>query len=170
MMLKISSYAIVDTTDSIHRARRHAREPEILQWALVLGLCSLLIFAVLAFGAVEEWSTFVFEAGAAVLFLVWVGKQLLAGQVKLSRNPLYLPALFFFILLLAQVGFRTSAYGYITQYEVFQYFSYGIVLLIAAECVREENDRKNFALALIVFGALYAFFALAQALTYARQV
>jgi O-antigen ligase len=114
---------------------------------------------------VEEWSTFVFEAGAAVLFLVWAGKQLLAGRVKLSRNPLYLPALFFFILLLAQVGFRTSAYGYITQYEVFQYFSYGIVLLIAAECVREENDRKNFALALIVFGTLYAFFALAQALT-----
>jgi len=154
---------IVDTTDSIDLER--GRKPEVVQWILVLGLSAILIFAVLAFGAVEEWSTFVFEAGAAVLFLVWAGKQLLAGRVKLSRNPLYLPALFFFILLLAQVGFRTSAYGYITQYEVFQYFSYGIVLLIAAECVREENDRKNFALALIVFGTLYAFFALAQALT-----
>ena len=86
-MLKISSYAIVDTTDSIHRARRHAREPEILQWVLVLGLCSLLIFAVLAFGAVDEWSTFVFEAGAAVLFLVWAGKQVVSRQVTLSKNP-----------------------------------------------------------------------------------
>ena len=46
-----------------------------------------------------------------------------------------------------------------------QYVSYGIVLLIAAECVREEDARKKFALALIVFGALYAFFALAQELT-----
>ena len=36
---------------------------------------------------------------------------------------------------------------------------------MAGECVREEADRKNFALALIVFGALYAFYALAQALT-----
>ena len=71
MTLKISSYAIVDTTHSIRRARRQAREPEIVQWVLVLGLCSLLIFAVLAFGAVDEWSTFVFEAGAAALFLVW---------------------------------------------------------------------------------------------------
>jgi O-antigen ligase len=68
-------------------------------------------------------------------------------------------------LLLAQVALRTSAYGYVTEYQVLQYSSYGIVLLIAAECVREEDDRKKFALALIIFGALYAFFALAQALT-----
>ena len=125
-MLKISSDAIVDTTDSIHRARRHAREPEILQWALVLGLCSLLIFAVLAFGAVDEWSTFVFEAGAAVLFLVWAGKQVVSMQVKLSKNPLHLPALLFFGLILAQVALRRSAYGYVTEYEALQYISYEI--------------------------------------------
>jgi O-antigen ligase len=164
-MLKISSYAVVDTTDSIDLARRRGREPGTLQWVLVLGLCALLIFAVLAFGAVEEWSTFAFEAGAAVLFLVWAGKQFVSRQVKLSKNPLYPPALFFFVLVLAQVGLRTSAYGYVTKYEVLQYVSYGIVLLIAAECVREEDARKKLALALIVFGALYAFFALAQELT-----
>src|SRR6202795_623050 len=116
MMLKISSYAIVDTTDSIHRARRHARKPEILEWVLVLGLCSLLIFAVLAFGAVDEWSTFVFEAGAAVLFLVWAGKQLVSQELKLSQNPLYLPAFLFFGLILAQIVLRRSAYSYITKY------------------------------------------------------
>src|ERR1022692_2091909 len=164
-MLKISSFAVVDTTDSIDLARRRGREPGTLQWVLVLGLCALLIFAVLAFGAVEEWSTFAFEASAAVLFLVWAGKQFVSRQVTLSENPLYLPALFFFVLLLAQVGLRTSAYGYVTKYGAFQYFSYGIVLLIAAECVREEDVRKKFALALIGFGALYAFFALAKELT-----
>jgi O-antigen ligase len=156
---------VVDTNDSIDLERQRRPQPGVSQWVLVFGLYALLIFAILAFGAVEEWSKFVLEGGTAVLFLVWAGKQLLAGRVKLSRNPVYLPALFFFTLLLVQVGLRTSSYGYITQYEVFQYFSYGIVLLIAGECVREENDRRNFALALIVFGALYAFFALAQALT-----
>jgi O-antigen ligase len=163
--LKISSYLIVDTTDAIDLEHQRGREPKDLHWVLVFGLCALLIFAVLAFGAVEEWSTFAFEAGAAVLFLVWAGKQLVSRQVTLSKNPLYSPVLFFFVLLLAQVGLRTSAYGYVTKYEVLQYVSYGIVLLIAAECVREEDVRKKFALALIVFGALYAFFALAQALT-----
>jgi O-antigen ligase len=154
---------VVDTADSINLER--GRESGTLQWVLVGGLCALLIFAVLAFGAVEEWSTFAFEAGAAILFIVWAGKQVVSRQVKLSKNPLYLPALLFFLLLLAQVGLRTSAYGYVTKYEVLQYVSYGIVLLIAAECVRDEDARQKFALALIVFGALYAFFALAQELT-----
>jgi len=164
-MLKISSYAIVDTTDSIHRSRRRTREPGILQWVLVLGLCALLIFAVLAFGAVDEWSTFAFEAGAGALFLVWAGKQLVSRQLKLSKNPLYPPALFFFALVLAQVGLGTSAYGYVTKYEVLQYVSYGIVLLIAAECVGDEDARKIFILVMVIFGALYAFFALTQELT-----
>ena len=164
-MLKISSYAIVDTTDSIDLARRRAREPAILQWVLVLGLCALLIFAVLAFGAVDEWSTFAFEAGAAVLFFVWAGKQFVSRQVTLSKNPLYLPAFLFFGLILAQVALRRSAYGYITKYEALQYVSYGMVLLIAAECVREEEARKIFAHVMVVFGACYAFFALVQELT-----
>ena len=163
--MKISSHLTVDTRDSIDLEVRPDREPRNLQWVLVLALCALLAFAILAFGAVEEWSTFAFEAGATVLFLAWAGKQVVSRQVKLSKNPLYLPALFFFVLLLAQVGLRTSAYGYVTKYEVLQYVSYGIVLLIAAECAREEDTRQKFALALIIFGALYAFFALAQELT-----
>jgi O-antigen ligase len=164
-MLKISSYAFVDTNDSIDLEPRRGCEAGILQWVLVLGLCALLIFAVLAFGAVEKWSTFAFEAGAAVLFLVWAGKQLVSRQVKLSKNPLYLPAFLFFGLILAQVVLHRSAHEYVTEYEALKYVSYGIVLLIGAECVREESTRKIFALIMIVFGALYAFFALAQDLT-----
>jgi O-antigen ligase len=163
--LKISSNVIVDTTDFVNLKPRRGRDPGSRQWGLVAGLCALLTFAVLAFGAVQEWSTFVFEAGAAVLLLAWAGTQVVSRQVTLSRNPLYPPALFFFVLLLAQIGLRTSAYSYVTKYGILQYFSYGIVLFIAAECAREEEDRKKFAVALIVFGVLYAFFALAQALT-----
>jgi O-antigen ligase len=161
----MSSYAIVDTTDAIDLERRRGREPGILQWVLVLGLCVLLMFAVLAFGAVEVWSTFAFEAGAAVLFLVWAGKELVSRQVKLSKNPLYLPAFLFFGLILAQIALHRSAYGYVTKYEALRYVSYGIVLLIGAECVREEGTRKIFAMVMIAFGACYAFFALAQQLT-----
>ena len=163
--MKISSYSIVDATDSIDLERQRGREPGILQRVLVVGLCVLLIFAVLAFGAVNEWSTFAFEAGAAVLFLVWVGQQCVSRRVTLSKNPLYLPAFLFFGLVLAQVALRTSAYGYVTEYEALQYVAYGIVLLIGAECVREEDARKIFALVMIVFGASYAFFALTQELT-----
>jgi O-antigen ligase len=132
---------------------------------LVLSLCAVLIFAVLAFGAVDEWSTFTLEAGAAALFLTWAGKQLVSGRLKLSRNPLYLPTVLFFGLILAQIALRRSAYGYVTKYEALHYVAYGVLLLIAAECVRHEDTRRMFTLIMIVFGALYAFFALAQQLT-----
>ena len=164
-MLKISSYEIRETSEAIDPQHPRGGELGMLQWALVLGLCALLMFAVLAFGAVEEWSTFAFETGAAVLFLVWAAEQLVARQMTLSKNALYLPALLFFGLVLAQVAMRLSAYGYITKYEALQYVSYGIVLLIGAECAREEGARKIFGLAMVVFGACYAFFALAQELT-----
>ena len=163
--MKNSAYVFVDTTDSIDFGRQRGGEPELFDWVLVLGLCAVLAFAVLAFGAVEEWSTFAFEAGAAALFLIWAGRQFVSKQVTLSKNPLYLPTFIFFGLILAQIVLRKSAYGYVTKYEALQYVSYGIVLLIAAECVRHEGSRRIFALAMILFGTLYAFFALAQELT-----
>ena len=162
--LKISSYVIVETAGRPDKERARNTIPKIVPSILVFGPFVLLAFGVLAFGAVHEWSTFVFEAGSVILFLVWAGTQFASGQIKLSNNPLYLPALLFFVLIVAQIGLRTSAYGYVTKYEVLHYVSYGIVALIAAECVREERTRKKFAFALIVFGAIYAFFALAQEL------
>src|SRR6202049_2984165 len=151
-------------TESIDLERPRGGELGILQTLLVLGFCALLIFAVLAFGAVDEWSTFAFEAGAALLFLVWAGEKLASNKIELSKNPLYLPAFLFFGLIVAQLALRRSAYPYVTNYEALQYVSYGIVLLIGAESVREEGARKIFALVMIGFGVSYAFFALAQQL------
>jgi O-antigen ligase len=160
----MASPVVVGTTDSIEFGPSRGREPRILQRVLVLGLCALLIFAVLWFGAVEERSTFAFEAGAAALFLLWAANQLVCGQLKLSMNPLYPPTFLFFGLVLSQIVLRRSAYGYVTKYETLQYVSYGIVLLVAAECVREEHTRRLFAQVMGIFGGLYAFFALLQQL------
>ena len=163
--MKISQYTVVDRTDSIDLRLRHARGSRVLDWVVVLSLCGLLFFAILAFGAVDEWSTFTLEAGSVALFLLWGAKALISGEVNLSPNPLYLPALVFFGLIVLQIVLRRSAYGYVTKYEALKYVSYGIVLLIAAECICDENARKIFALVIVAFGALYAFFALAQELT-----
>ena len=163
--MKVSSQPHVDTLVGYANGEPAPVAPKILPSALVPGLVVLLAFGVLAFGAVDEWSTFAFEAGAGTLFLLWAGAQLLSGQMELSNNPLYLPALFFFVLILAQLALRSSAYAYVTKYEALQYGAYGIVLFVASECVRTEDARKKFGIALIVFGGLYAFFALIQELT-----
>jgi O-antigen ligase len=163
--LKISSYTTIDNAESTDLEPPLGRAPEILQWVLVGGLCALLIFAILAFGAVDEWATFAFEAGAALLFLVWAARQVVSKRIRLSKNPLYLPALFFFGVVASQLGLRRSAYAYVTEYGMLQYISYGIVLLIGAECVRGERARRVFSVVMIIFGTCYAFFALAQELT-----
>src|SRR5215469_10248824 len=155
----------VATKEFSSGTRENVEPLPIVDWVLVFGLCVLLMFGVLAFGTVEEWSIFLFEAGATALFLVWAAKQLLSRQVKLLPNPLYLPALLFFLLICAQIAFNASAYPYVTRYGALEYVSYGIVLLIASESLRKKQARKAFALVMIGFGVLYAFFALAQDLT-----
>ena len=163
--MKMSSHLVVDTSTSVELGTRRRRESGGIGWALVLGLCALLIFGVLAFGAVDEWSTFVLEAGAVILFLSWAAKQLLSGQIELSKNPLFLPTVLFFLLILAQIALRRSAYGYVTKYQTLQYVSYGIVLFIAAECVKEVDSRRLFAKVMVVFGTIYALFSLVQMLS-----
>jgi O-antigen ligase len=162
--VKISTHLFVELPElgDLDKNRRH--EPWLMQRATLLGLCGLLIFGVLAFGAVEKWAIFGFEAGASILFLFWAGNQF-SGQAKLSKNTLYLPAFLFFALILIQVLLRTSAYRYVTKYELLKYVSYGIVLLIGSECITQQRDRKIFSLVMVAFGAMYAFFALAQELT-----
>jgi O-antigen ligase len=161
----MSSHLVVDTSTSVELRTRRRRESGGIGWALVLGLCALLIFGVLAFGAVDEWSTFVLEVGAVILFLSWAAKQLLSGQLELSKNPLFLPTVLFFLVIVAQIGLRRSAYGYVTKYQTLQYVSYGIVLFIAAECVREVDSRRLFAKIMVVFGTIYALFSLVQMLS-----
>ena len=164
--MHLSSFVIVDTTaDAPQTQLPQKRTQRILQNTLVIGLFVLLAFGVLAFGAVDQWSTFIFETGAAILFLIWVAEQLVLGQVTLPRNPLYVPAALFFALILAQILLGTTAYSYITRYEAMRYLSYGIVMLVASECVRGEELRKKVSFGLLAFGTVYAGFALAQEFT-----
>ena len=163
--MKLSSHLIIDTKDSVDLELVHDREPADFQWVFAAGLSLVLFFAILAFGAVDEWSTFVFEAGTTALFLAWATRQVFSGSFKLSSNPLYFPALGFFVLVIAQLAFRTTAYPYVSRYELLQYVSYGMVLLIATECLQREAVRRKFGFLMVSFGVAYAFYALAQELT-----
>ena len=163
--MKISSHLTVDTRDSIDLEVRPDREPRNLQWVLVLALCALLAFAVLAFGAVEEWSTFAFEAGATVLFLAWAGKQVVSRQVKLSKNPCTCRPCSFSCSSSRRLGCVLRPTVTLPNTKYFSTSRTGLSCSLQQNASREEDARQKFALALIIFGALYAFFALAQELT-----
>jgi len=134
------------------------------------GLLGLLIAAVLAFGAVQRWSELAFELGAATLFIAWGLQQARSRQLALAKSGLYAPAVGFFLVVLAQIAFRTSAYRYASESSALLYMAYGSVLLLAIECFQDKNRRKRMTVALVGFGACYATFAIVQNLTEPRKL
>ena len=134
------------------------------------GLLALLMGAVLAFGAVQQWSQLSFELGVTVLFVIWVMQQARSRQLALTPAGLYAPAAGFFLVVLAQIAFRISAYRYASESSALLYVADGIVLLIAIVCVRDKDLRRRMTVALVGFGACYATFAIVQNLTEPRKL
>ena len=131
---------------------------------LIYGCAAVLMFGVLAFGAVETWSTFILETGATALFAVWVVRQLGARTIRVSANALYLPAVGFFLAVGTQLVLHISAYPFVTQYEFGKYIAYGVFLFLGGECYREQSSARKIVLLFTVFGGLYAAFAIVQGL------
>jgi hypothetical protein len=67
------------------------------------GTMGLLLFGPLAFGAVEPWSIYVLEAGAAILFAVWTVQQVTAQEMQIAGNPLFFPMFCFAALIALQL-------------------------------------------------------------------
>src|SRR5688572_4211195 len=113
--------------------------PGKMHWILFAGLCALLIFGPLAFGAVEKWSLLVQQAGASLLFLLWAGHSAWRGTIELDRNPLYLPMAAFALLVGAQLAFGLTSYPYATLAYAVRYAAYGMLLLVALHCFRQPG-------------------------------
>jgi O-antigen ligase len=142
---------------------RHRLE-RALRITLFAALCALLMFGPLAMGIVHDWSTAIFEAGAATVLLIWMAWQLASEEVKVRWNPLFAPMLVFFVLVLAQIGFHRTAYLYDSLSELWLYIAYGILVFVAVQLLRSDYILL-FARIMALFGALYAVFAVLQGFT-----
>src|SRR4051794_24155853 len=163
-MTIVRSTVVIPIDANSLRRRPPSRSVRICDSILIYGSAALLMFGVLAFGAVETWSIFGFEAGATVLFGVWVIRQIAARKLRISAHPLYLPAVVFFLAVVAQLATHRSAYAYVTQYELGKYVAYGVLLFLGGECFRSEAAARKLVVTLTTFGGLYAAFAIVQGL------
>jgi O-antigen ligase len=132
---------------------------------LLYGIFGLLWFGPLAFGAVEPWSIFFLEAGSAALFLLWTGKQILDGQIKIRWNPLFLPMAAFGLLIAAQLVFRITAYPHDTVALALQYCCYGILCFLAGQTLVRGSQARSLALVFSIYGATLAAFGLLQGIS-----
>jgi len=136
----------------------------LLDSAVFYGVFGLLLFGPLAFGATEPWSIFVLEFSAALLFIVWLMKQAMSSELRITGNPLFPPMLAFAGLIFAQLMFGRSAYRYATFSGALLYCAYGMLCFLAAQCLRRGSQVKKLAVIVSVYGSAVALFALLQGL------
>ncbi|HEY4839556.1 MAG TPA: O-antigen ligase family protein [Candidatus Acidoferrales bacterium] len=131
-----------------------------------IGVCVLVTFAVLAFGAVETWSESVLQIGAALLFLWW-GSLMASGHGKEIRwSPVTWPLLGLELLALLQFAIPLSLYPYLTKLEVLRMTSYLILLFLSGQAFRTPRQWRDFAWFVVLLGFTVAVFAVLQDLTF----
>jgi O-antigen ligase len=132
---------------------------------LLYGIVGLLMFGPLAFGAVEPWSIFLMEAGSAALFLLWIGKQVLEGQITIRWNPVFLPMAVFGLLIISQLAFRLTAYPHDTLSLALLYFCYALLCFLAGQTLLRDAQARSLARIFSIYGAALASFALLQGIS-----
>jgi len=138
--------------------------PGVLRCFVLYGLAGVLVYGVVTFGAVEPWSLFGFEVMAAGLLVLWAAQQLLTGA-EFVLSPLYVPVALFATIVGAQLLLHRTAYAYMTETTGFSYVACTMILLVAVQILRTQEDVKRLAGFLTVAGFLIAIFALIQNLT-----
>jgi O-antigen ligase len=128
----------------------------------------LLLFGPLAFGAVEAWSAFVLEGGAAALLMVWLWPRLLgrgAADLVVRGNPLFAPMGAFAGLVGLQLVAGVSRYPYITWTSALLFSGIAILCFLLTQSLRRAEEITRFAIVASVYGFAMAFFAVIQDLS-----
>jgi O-antigen ligase len=105
-----------------------------------IGLCLLLAFGVLAFGAVETWSMSLLEIGAALLLVAWAFIVSRDSGAKIEWSPLDAPLLGFLAIGLLQLLLHRTAYPFLTRQELLRLGAYFIVFFLTAQAFRSRAD------------------------------
>ncbi len=133
--------------------------------ALVLGM---LVFAPLAFGAVDAWSFLVVQVVAAVVFVLWGVRLWLNPRGRLLWPPLAWVVLAFMIYAVAR--YFTADIEYIARLETIQVLLFGGLFFAALNNLRGQEEISAVSGTLIVLGTGIACYAVAQMMHHSNHV
>lgn len=137
---------------------------------MLCGVCTLLVFAILSFGAVEPWSISILEVGSAVLFLAWAGRQFLSGEIKIQWSSLYSPVALFGLAVILQLSLNLTSYRYATLTATFEYVAYAVILFLTIQSLVNAQCCKAVIWIFVLFGFALAMFAIMQNLTSSGKI
>lgn len=131
-----------------------------------VGLCGLLTFAVLSFGAVEEWSQAVLEVGASVLLVLWAIRQYRRKSEQLIIPPEFLPLCAFALVIIGQLVFSVTASRYYTRIELQLLITYLIFVFLISQAFYQRGHWRVFVWFLMTLGFFVSVLGILQHLTF----
>src|SRR5579859_4482788 len=132
---------------------------------LRIGICLLLAFSVMAFGAVEIWSESILEAGAALLFLWWAVLICRDREIETHWGPVYWPLLAFLGIATLQLVFGATAYPFLTGVALLKISACSLLFFLTGQAFRNPRDLRFLAWFLMCFAFGVAVFGIAQSFT-----
>lgn len=127
-------------------------------------VAGLLMFAPLAFGAVEAWAIFVIQVCALVFLSIWLVRGARAHSLTINKNPVFPPMAAFGALILIQWA-GGSAYRHATYSNLLLYVSYAIACFLISQTLTRTTQVRHLATAFGIYGACVAMFAVLQSLS-----
>src|SRR5208283_104496 len=130
-----------------------------------IGICILIAFAVLSYGAVEEWSQAVLEVGAASLLLYWSIQLYRQRAGRIIVSPFFLPLTALSLGILGQIVFHTTASNYNTRVELQLLLTYLIVIHLMNQAFQNGGEYRDLVWFLMSLGFAVSIFGILQYLT-----
>jgi O-antigen ligase len=137
---------------------------------LRVGICALIAFGVLSFGAVQVWSESILEGGAALLFLYWALVMCRGTGKKIQWNVLNWPLLGLIGIGLLQLVFHGTAYPFLTRLQLLRLATYFLMLFLFAQAFRSRADLTTLAWCVILFCFAISLLTIIQHFTAGQEI
>ena len=132
---------------------------------VLYGTVALMLFAPLAFGAVEPWAIFLLESVAATLFAAWTVGRMRGPQFAISWSPVFPPMLAFGGVIVLQLSLGISAYKHATSDSFLLYTAYGLIAFLLTQTLTRTRQLRRIATAAAIYGTTVAMLAILQSLS-----
>ena len=132
---------------------------------LMLGM---LVFAPLAFGAVDAWAFLIVQAAAAAVFVLWGVRLWLGRKPKLLWPPLAWAVAAFVVY--AAARYFTADIELVARQELIQVVLFGFLFFALVNNLRGQEETTVVSFTLIAVATVAACYAVAQLAHHSNQV
>jgi O-antigen ligase len=133
---------------------------------LRIGVCVLVVFAVLSHGAVEDWARAILEVGASLLFLAWAVRSYFVQEQQLVVSPLLPPLAALLLLAVGQWALHRTASSHDTRMEIQLLLADILLLFVASQAFHTLEDWRGFVWFVMSMGFFVSLFGILQHLTF----